>query len=301
MPEQAAGNRPLWRRLAITLLHLPLPGLGPLWLGRIGIGLTLLVLTQAATSVVLPPLGLMPTTRDHERFVLLWIAAVVIIILVSLVLSTILVWRECRLDLSPRRFRWHWPYWLAWISIVAVAVLAPDPPIHAYSVSSASMEPTLHAAERVWADQRIGQGLRRGDLVVYVRTGTTAGLGRLMAMGGDRVAMRNGVFILNGKPVLLQPMPTRPGAPAGRILQEQLPSGSHHRVLDLGPRPQDDFDERLVPKGHVFVLGDSRDNSMDSRFEPAMGGPGMVPSENLLGRVFLIYWSRDLGRIGRAP
>ncbi len=291
----------MWRRLAITVLHIPLPGLGLLWLGRLGVGLVLLVLTQVVGNIALPPLRLLPTTRDHEQFTLMWLAAVVILSLGLLTWSTILVWRDSRQALSPHRFRWHWPYWVAWAGIVAIAALAPDPPIHAYSVTSPSMEPTLHVAERVWADQRVGQRLKRGDLVVYLGADENVRLGRLVAIGGERVAMRDGVLILNGKAVPLQPMPGMAGSPPGRVFRERLPDGQDHLVLDLGMRPQDNVAERLVPRGHVFVLGDSRDNSLDSRFDPAMDGPGMVPSQDVLGRVFLIYWSKQFDRIGRAP
>ena len=77
---------------------------------------------------------------------------------------------------------------------------------------------------------------------------------------------------------------------------ETLPGGKSYQVLDLGPRPKDDTDPVVVPEGSVFLMGDNRDNSEDSRY-PAdpMGGIGMVPIDNLLGRATVMMWSTDGG------
>jgi len=65
-------------------------------------------------------------------------------------------------------------------------------------------------------------------------------------------------------------------------------------VLDLGDRPQDFTTPVVVPEGHLFLMGDNRDNSLDSRF-PAIegGGIGLVPEKNLVGRAEIIMWSTD--------
>ena len=67
-------------------------------------------------------------------------------------------------------------------------------------------------------------------------------------------------------------------------------------MLDLGPRPKDDTDPVVVPEGAVFLMGDNRDNSEDSRYpaDPA-GGIGLVPIDNLLGRAMVMMWSTDGG------
>jgi signal peptidase I len=76
--------------------------------------------------------------------------------------------------------------------------------------------------------------------------------------------------------------------------RETLPEGKQYNVLDLGYRPQDDTPPVIVPAGHAFLMGDNRDNSMDSRF-PAMegGGIGLVPQDNLVGRATIVMWSTD--------
>ncbi len=55
----------------------------------------------------------------------------------------------------------------------------------------------------------------------------------------------------------------------------------------------DDFPAVTVPAGHVFLMGDNRDDSLDSRFSLAEGGIGMVPVENLVGRAMVTFWSTD--------
>ena len=77
---------------------------------------------------------------------------------------------------------------------------------------------------------------------------------------------------------------------------ETLPGGKSYDVLDLTNNPKDNTDPVVIPEGSVFLMGDNRDNSEDSRYpaDPA-GGIGLVPIDNLLGRATVMMWSTDGG------
>ena len=78
---------------------------------------------------------------------------------------------------------------------------------------------------------------------------------------------------------------------AGRL--ETLPGGRSYLVHDLAATPQDNPEPVIVPEGHVFLMGDNRDNSEDSRFAPEMGGLGLLPVENVGGRAEFTTFSLD--------
>ncbi len=169
----------------------------------------------------------------------------------------------------------------------------------------------------------------RGDVVIFKHPiDETDYIKRVMGLPGDTVEMRGGVFVLNGEPVkkeriadFVQPInldaldagnetdrtwPCAWGVVESRVstdgtghcryerYRETLPSGVSYEVLDFGETGIDDWGPRIVPEGTVFLMGDNRDNSQDSRFEAkAAGGVGFVPQDNLVGRASAMMWSTD--------
>ncbi len=129
---------------------------------------------------------------------------------------------------------------------------------------------------------------------------------RVIGLPGDRIAMREGQVWLNGKPLPLKSdgigkVESEDGAmaPAHRYI-ETLPSGRKHLIFKLVPtEPLDNMATVTVPPGHLFVMGDNRDNSADSRVPLRSGGVGMLPANNLVGRVDAIIGSWDLGMESR--
>ncbi|MBA3544223.1 MAG: signal peptidase I, partial [Chthoniobacterales bacterium] len=97
-------------------------------------------------------------------------------------------------------------------------------------------------------------------------------------------------------PPALPRIATRAGRPQCLIatFRESLPGGPSFTVLDqIADGAADDFAPVRVPAGHIFLMGDNRDDSLDSRFTPAVGGIGMVPVENVIGRALVTFWSTD--------
>lgn len=161
----------------------------------------------------------------------------------------------------------------------------------------------------------------RGDVVVFRYPGPRAEdlVKRVIGLPGDTIEVRGGGVILNGAPLprerqadfAMNVSPNSPcrGAPAsvrqqtgpdGETLclyprfSETLPDGRSYDVLDQAPdSPADNFGPVRVPDGHVFVMGDNRDDSLDSRFPTAVGGVGLLPVENIIGRVLVTFWSTD--------
>ena len=166
----------------------------------------------------------------------------------------------------------------------------------------------------------VGDLPQRGDVVVFRHPDENADLiKRVIGVPGDTVAMSGGRLILNGRPVPRQPLPAAkiavsanspcrtvpPAAPtialaSGRgyclyhAYRETLPGGPSYTVLDqLDAGPADDFSPTQVPAGHLFLMGDNRDDSLDSRFPAYEGGIGMIPTEQLIGRAMVTFWSTD--------
>lgn len=157
---------------------------------------------------------------------------------------------------------------------------------------------------------------KRGDIAVFWVPGEGEDLiKRVIGLPGDSIELRDGEVILNGRPlarhriapVAIAVSPNSPcrtvaaalpheedGACLYPAWRETLPGGPSYIVLDqVDHGPADDFGPVTVPQGHVFMMGDNRDDSLDSRFPAAAGGVGMVPVEDLVGRAEVLFWSTD--------
>lgn len=160
-----------------------------------------------------------------------------------------------------------------------------------------------------------------GDIVIATPEGVNSDyIKRVIGRPGDTIEVRSGRVILNGKeiPRAVEPnllLPVDANSPCnvsdfpmlkmrgadGRfycelpIIRETLPNGVSYNTIDLGPDyPLDNYGPYKVPAGHVFLMGDNRDRSADSRASrEELGLGGAVPLENIGGRAEIVTFSLD--------
>ncbi len=187
----------------------------------------------------------------------------------------------------------------------AVVLLVP--------VSAQGMEPALLPGDvaLVW---RTGTP-RPGDLVAFAQAPPReAGIARMMAGPGQRIGVTAGQVSVDSRPLAQArvgtlTLPFGTGSRDSRLMrcrngpvglgagcefdlwQETLADGSAHAILDAGITPTDQMTDMLVPGGHIFVMGDNRDNSLDSRASATSAGTGPISENAILGRATRVVLS----------
>lgn len=158
--------------------------------------------------------------------------------------------------------------------------------VQAFKIPSGSMIPTLEIGDHILVN-KLSYGLRipfleryvieyakpqRGDVVVFIYPEERGKdfIKRVIAVAGDTVEIRNKKVLINGKPI----------------------EDPHAHFMGYDPQAGavgsgDNFEPKVVPENHIFVMGDNRDRSYDSRFW------GFVSLDDVRGKAFLIYWSWD--------
>ncbi len=238
-------------------------------------------------------------------------------------------------DPAPSRLRRLAREWVYSFALV-LAILIPIRGAVAdwNDVPSGSMRPTILEGDRIWVN-KLAYGLRipftttwiarwdepdRGEIVTFASPqGGTRLVKRIIGLPGDRIALAGNRLIING--VAADYLVTDPASsmtlPDGRTLRvviadEELPSGGgggvggggggkrngHPITLTPGLASPSTIPEFTVPEGHYFVMGDNRDQSMDSRML------GFVPAGDIYGRSSYVALSLDpenyyLPRFGR--
>ena len=158
-------------------------------------------------------------------------------------------------------------------------------------------EASLPLASSIRPGRLMGAQARRGDVVVFrlPRDPRQVWIKRVVGLPGDTVQVRGGVVFVNGAAVRQTRLDfvADHDAPQRRVqrVRETLADGRSYVTYDGGPDlPGDNTPPRRVPAGHYLMMGDNRDNSLDSRWPPEIG-VGLLPAENIVGRAAMVLAS----------
>ena len=224
------------------------------------------------------------------------------------------------------------PWWLDWTAglfpVIVTVFLLRSFLFEPFKIPSGSMIPTLQIGDLILVNKfhygirlpvantkvTAGQPVQRGDVMVfrYPPKPSVDYIKRVIGIPGDEVAYLNKKLTVNGQPVASQALPDYFDESTMRYFRherEQLPGKTHNIIID-NERPAfipgaDEFPMRencrysvegvvcKVPEGHYFMMGDNRDNSLDSRYW------GFVPDSNIVGKAFFVWMNfGNLKRIG---
>lgn len=164
-----------------------------------------------------------------------------------------------------------------------------------YHVPSGSMEPTIQVGDRVIVDKaaynlevpftdiviaKTGD-IARGDIVIIDSSAAqTRLIKRVVAVAGDRVALRNNVLFINNERATLTPV-------NARVFNEQILGNSRAIALNAIDSQVKSFNQVTVPTNHVLAMGDNRNNSVDSRYY------GFIPVTEIQGKANAVAFSLD--------
>ena len=258
------------RPILTAVLSFLMPGFGHIYAGDIRKGLSLIGI-EYGVILLAGALGVLSTFYGIAALIALAIGFYVYVISSSVRLAI----KNKEYQLHPYN-RWYW-----YVSIfICVSVLTNTLFLYrgdilgyeTYRIPAKSMEPTLRAGDFITVNTRYPQP-KVGDVVVFPSPNdrNIQFVKRVAALGLDTISINNGVIFRNGK----------------SEKQLMVPENKRQRDYSIS------MEERKIPKDEIFLLGDWRDNSNDSRFW------GTVPISDVVGKVTYIWFSKNTNRIGK--
>jgi signal peptidase I len=209
--------------------------------------------------------------------------------------------------------RWYNRWWVYLAVVVVGTAFGPlgdvkRRSVRTFATTAASMEPTLRVGDLFIVDMRAFESREpeRGDVVIFElpRDRATLYVKRVIGLPADEVQVKDGLLHINGESV-----PTYdegsyvggPGWPEQGIPLKREVLAKERMALVLGSTPDHHYNTPVfkVPPASYFVLGDNRDNSLDSREQSPRYGVGYVPRTNIIGKASWVFWSSHRSRIGR--
>jgi signal peptidase I len=212
------------------------------------------------------------------------------------------------------------PFYIPSESMMPVLLKGDRLVVSKYPYGWSWVSPSFHLLPHM-EGRVLGNMPERGDIVIVTPPGSNEDyIKRVIGLPGDTIEVRDGRLVLNGEMVkwVRRPpamIPVDANVPCGfefsghmvrgaggkpycrlPIVRETLPNGVTYDTIDLGRGPGDDYGPVTIAPGEVFLMGDNRDRSADSRFPagpPENGLGGSVPWENIGGRAEFITFSLD--------
>ena len=196
------------------------------------------------------------------------------------------------------------------LAILLIALVIRTFVVHAYRIPSGSMEDTLLIGDYLLANRFIYgspieipftgivlgrlpaiSGPQRGDVVIFASWTDTSEdfIKRCVGLPGDTIVVRNNVLTVNGR-VFDEVLRERFGDEPSVFPKIKYTPTRYLSTYGFGSVDPGNYGPHIVPPGHLFVMGDNRNNSADSRFH------GDVPLSRLKARAMIIYWSMDTSR-----
>jgi signal peptidase I len=290
------------RPAGAVLLTLCVTGLGHLYAGR----------PRAALAFVLAghlygvALLLLILSRPSAAELLLAVVIGVLLVLTAIVHSSLAAKRAAQ----PYELRWYNRWWIYVLVLLFVwfvwrpglQALIRHSVLNAYRIPSPAMEPSILVGDFLFADSRAAARRmpQRNDVVILsslTQSGLTL-IKRVVGLPGDTLLTRDGQLYRNGHPVAepwIVPLSSGDAMPLARGTTTPVPSNTGEpTMVNWGPV--------VVPAGRLFVMGDNRPDSYDSRFW------GTLPADQIVGRPLSLYFSIDFptwhirwDRVGTSP